>query len=237
MADLTAASSSFPTDYASSALVAANTPMAGSYGTTTVTSGRLRSLVDTSFSSAGSTALNYTYSGGGFYWQAFPAPNVSSATSMWTYYAIVDASSTDQSIRVGFDVNRGTSGPVIQCIAYSTDNTYTDVTGVVSTAYSTTTHAWLGWYYDATNLYWQCSSNGTSWTTMRTLARTNVTWLASQSDLGFVMAGTRTGGANSNNEMDNLNTGGTAPGAAAGSRSPQPTQGYPSNPVLRSFSW
>src|ERR1051325_3459862 len=159
MADLTTAISSFPTDYASAALVAATTPMAASYGTTSVTGGRLRSLVDTTFSSAGQTAENYTWSGGGFYWQAFPAANVSSATSMWTYYALFDGSSTDDSIRIGFDVNPGTAGPLIECIACSVDNTYTDVTTKTSVAYSTTDHAWLGWYYDATNVYWMRSPN------------------------------------------------------------------------------
>ena len=238
MADITTVVTSFPTDYASAALVNANTPFTLCYGTVSVTSGQLNVLCDTTFNHGGKTAENYTWNGTGFYFKPTAAPKGGASTAQHSYYAFFDASSTDDSIRAEFDINTGPATPTITAVVYSTDNTYTDVGTPVSATYvQASTHTWLGFYYDVTNLYFVRSSDGNTWVTFRTVALSLATWLTTQSDLGFVSATNRTGGSNTTSLLDNVNTGGTAPGAVAGTASPQPILGRPSNPVLSSFSW
>lgn len=235
MADITTVSTDFPTNYGSTALVNANTPFTLCYGTVTVASNALNVPSGTSFANGANTAQNYTWSGGGFYFKPVAAQESTAATNVWTYIAIVDGSSTDDSIRIGFDIDTAPATPQITCIAYAVDNTYADVgTPVTETYVVGTNHAWLGWYYDSTNVYWVRSSNGTSWTTMRTVTKTSIAFVGTQSDLGFAYVTDRTGGSAAAATLDNVNINGTAPGAVI-TASPQPNQGYPSNNVLWSF--
>ena len=245
MADLSTVVTSFPADQASLALVQANTPLVNSYGTVTVTGGQLNVLCDTTYNHGGQSALNFTWSGAGFYFKPTPAPKGGASTSQTTTPAIIDSSSSDGgSIRLEWVINTGPATPTITAYAYSVDGTYTDVSTAVSATYSSTTHAWLGWYGDATNIYYVTSSTGTTWTTFRTVARTLIPWVATEADLGFVYSTNRVGGSNTTALLDNINTGGTAPGAAAaGVRGTQPLVNYglpatqPMSAVRRASSW
>lgn len=232
MADLTTMSTAFPTNYASTALVNANTPFTGCYGTVTVASNALTVLCGTSYGNGANTAQNYTWNGTGFYFQVTPAPKGGAATAMETFCAIVDGSSTDQSIRIAWNFNLAPATPTLTAIHYNTDNTYTDPEGAVQLNYNATDHAWIGWYYDTSNQYWVTSPDGNTWTTRRTASRQ--TWLTTQTDIGYVFTTNRVSGSNTNATSDNYNTGGTAPGAVT-ARGTQPNQGYPSNNVLASF--
>lgn len=234
MADLTTVATSFPTNYGSTALVVANTPFTGSYGTVTVASGALNVVCGTSFSNSGQTANVYTWDGTGFYFQATPAPKGGSATDMSTYCAIVDGSTTDQSVRMSWVFNTSPGTPTLTATHYNADGTYTDPQGATSLTYNAAAHAWQGFYYDATTMYWVTSPDGSTWTTRRSSPRE--AWLASQADIGFVFSTNRVAGSSTNALLDNVNSGGTPPGAASGPTT-RPITGGMTQAVMRSSTW
>jgi hypothetical protein len=224
MADLTSIATAFPADQANTAAVIANTPFTNSYGTLTVTSNVLNVLCGLSFNNGAQTAEVYTWNGTGFYFKPTPAPKGGAATDMSTYCAIADGSSTDDSIRMSWIMNTAPATPTLVASHYNVDNTYSDPQGATSLTYSAVTHAWLGFYYDATNMYWVSSPDGTTWTTRRSSPRE--AWLASQADITFIYSTNRVAGSDTNALLDNVNTGGTAPGAPAGSKPTYPLVNY-----------
>jgi hypothetical protein len=212
MADISTLVQDFSTAQANTAAVAANTPFTASYGTVSFSGGQAVILCGISYGNGMQTAGVYTWNGTGFYFHPTPAPKGGAATAQETFIAIVDDSSTDDSVRVGFEFDLGPASPVMRCILFNTDNTYSDP-GTLSLTYSATNHYWLGWSYDATNVYWWASTAAGTWTQLRSAARP--AWMTTQTDLGFVISTNRVGGSNTNANLDNLNTGFTVPGASS----------------------
>ncbi|MFI5955806.1 hypothetical protein [Cryptosporangium sp. NPDC051539] len=236
MADLTTLVTDFPTNQGSLALVQANTPFTQSVGAVTVASNALTVVCATSFANAARSG-NYSWAGGGLYSKPVPAPEGTAATNQETFLAIADASSTDASIRIAYDWDLAPTTPTITAVLYSTDNTFTDVSTPVSETYSAVNHAWLGWYYDASNIYWMKSADGATWSIMRQVARSLGAWLTTQTDLNWEFSTNRVGGSNTNATLDNINTGGVAPGAGTPGPTTRPIVGGNSSAVMRASSW
>lgn len=231
MADITTVVNDFSTARANASAIALNTQFTNTYeeasGVVNFAGGLAVVRCGTIFGNGMQTADTYTWNGTGFYFKPTPAPKGGAATEMSTFCAIVNGSSTDESIRIAWNVNLATTTNNLFATVYDTDNTYTDPNGATTLTYNSTTHAWLGWYYDATNVYWVYSANGTSWTTARTKARgTWSNFLTSGSALGFAFTTNRVAGSNTNANLDNLNINGTAPGGGGGGGSTNKGAGF-----------
>ena len=227
MADITTVVEAFGTARTNAAAIAANTQFTGAYeqaaGAVNVAGGVAVVRCGTAFSNGLLTGNIYTWNGTGFYFKPTPAPKGGAATEMSTFMSIVDGSSTDGSILCGWDINTSPATPTLLATLYTVDDDYTDPTSLGTINYNSTTHAWLGWYYDATNLHWVYSSNGTTWNTHR--SEPKPAFLA-QADLRFSFSTNRVAGSNTNANLDNVNINGTAPGGGGGGGSTNKGAGF-----------
>lgn len=173
-----------------------------SYGTTVV-GGRLR----ISATNAGTGAVTYSglktaADGAGtdhfddFYFQATQVTGSGAGASAPSMSWIVSASQP-AGTRIGweYDPNAGTLNAKSQV-------GYNDAAAVALT-YSATTHAWWRVRNDGTNVTWQTSADGTTWTTRRTMA--TPAW-ANGADIQASLEAYRSTGVTDFFEVDNVNT-------------------------------
>ncbi len=213
MVDLKTPQEDFTTARVDTAAIQAATPFTNSYGTLSVSGGVMNVQCNVSYGHGAQTAENYTWDGTGIYCKPVGAPKGGAATAMETFLAISDGASTDDSVRMAFNINTAPATPTIKPILYNVDNTYSDVSGIASATYVVgTTHAWLGFSYDATRVRWWRSPDGTTWTEIGNAAKP--AWVANAT-LTFIYSTNRVAGSNTNATLDNFNINGSIPGVVA----------------------
>lgn len=215
MADLKTLVEAFGTARANVSAVQANSQFTLSYAPTATdinfASGVGNIANKTSYANGLQTSRDWSWDGTGIYLKPTAAPTISGATAMETFIAISDGTATDDSIRMAFNINTASGVNTITPVLYNVDNTYSNVSGIAAATYVPgSTHAWLGFSYDATTLHWWRSANGTTWTEFGTGA-TKPAWV-SKSTLTFSVSINRVGGSSSpNTTVDNVNINGTSP--------------------------
>lgn len=213
MVDLKTPQEAFATARADTAAVVANTVFTQAYGVLTVAGGVMTVQCGLSYANGAQTARTYTWDGSAVYMKPVGAPKGGAATAMETFLAICDGASTDDSVRMGFNIDTGPTTPTITPILYNVDNTYTNVAGIAPTTYVVgSTHAWLAMSYDATNVKWWRSADAATWTSMGTAAKP--AWVGGAA-LTLAYTTNRVAGSNTNATLDNLNINGTSPYTAA----------------------
>ncbi|MFF8589958.1 hypothetical protein ACF061_00720 [Streptomyces sp. NPDC015220] len=141
-----------------------------SYGGVTETGGRARVPCATGYAGY-QTAYSWTLAGATFYVKVVTTPAKSTATTAYCG-VYVNAPDYDTSgTRIGFTVNAVTGMLRMQSDTAGTDPSAVEIT------YSATTHAFLRLREDGSNVYWDTSPDGTTWTNRRTLA--TPAWVAS----------------------------------------------------------
>lgn len=113
-------------------------------------------------------------------------------TSAWVFSA-----GQDPGTHVGFLGDRTTGN-----LFFMSRVGYVDA-GALSVTLSPTTHAWWRLRISGGNLVWETSSDGTSWTTQRTLA--TPAWLSAATDCKLLLESHRNDGTDNFSEFDNLN--------------------------------
>ena len=142
-----------------------------SYGSVSETGGRARVPCDTGFSGY-QTAYSWTLAGASFFVKIPTVPAASTATE--AYCGVLVNSGTDGT-RIGFTV-KAPGGGVLRM---QSDSGYFDGAAVEIT-YDPVNHAFLRLREDGTNVYWDTSPDGTTWTNRRTLA--SPAWIATAVD-------------------------------------------------------
>ncbi|MER5843713.1 hypothetical protein ABT099_26160 [Streptomyces prasinus] len=167
-----------------------------SYGGTAVVGGRAR--VPCTLDYAGcQTAYAWTLAGASFFVQVptVPAPGGAAAEA----YSAVTVQGSVEGTRVGFIINM-VSG-LLRCVS---ETGYWDDAAVEIT-YSPVAHLFLRLREDGTNLYWDTSPDGVTWTNRRTLA--TPAWIPTEVDTcALDMSAHRDGGTGDYVEYDLFNT-------------------------------
>jgi hypothetical protein len=132
-----------------------------SYGGTAIVGGRVRVPCTTGYAGC-QTGYAWSLAGASFYVQVPTAPAAGGAT-VEAYFAVTVQGSA-AGTRVGFSMNAVTGK-----LRLVSETDYWDDAAVELT-YDPVTHLWLRMREDGTNLYWDTSPNGTTWTNHRTLA-------------------------------------------------------------------
>ena len=169
-----------------------------SYGGVSETGGRAR--VPCTTTPAGyATGFSWTFGGSSLYVKVPTIPAASTATTA-TCSVFVDAPDVATSgLRVGFTIKA-----VAGMLRMQSDSGFTDASAV-EIAYSATTHAFLRLREDGTNVYWDTSPDGTTWTNRRTLA--SPAWIAASAEQCAVeMTASRDAGTADFAEFDLFNT-------------------------------
>lgn len=115
------------------------------------------------------TAYSWTLAGASFYVAVTTVPAASTATEAYAS-VFVNApgigvpGGPQEGYRIGFVINTVTG--LLRC---KNDTGYFDA-GAVDITYNATTHKFLRLREDGTNVYWDTSPDGTTWTNRRTLA-------------------------------------------------------------------
>lgn len=166
-----------------------------SYGGVTETGGRAR--IPCGLGYAGyQTAYAWTLAGATVYVQLATVPTAGEATE--AYCGLLVNSGTDGT-RLGFIYNAVTG--LLRC---TNETGYYDPDSVNLT-YDPVAHKWLSLREDGTNLYWDTSPDGTTWTNRRTLA--TPAWVTTGSDTcALDMSAHRDAGTPDYAEWDNFNT-------------------------------
>ncbi|MEU6768525.1 hypothetical protein ABZ916_39205 [Streptomyces sp. NPDC046853] len=180
-----------------------------SYGGATETGGKARVPCTTGFAGY-QTAYSWTFAGASLYVKVPTRPAASTATE--AYCGVLVNSGTDGT-RIGFTIN--VIAGLLRC---KNDVGYFDG-AVVEIAYNATTMAFLRLREDGTNVYWDTSPDGTTWTNRRTLA--TPAWVtAGINTCALDMSAHRDAGTNDYAEYDFFNTlsdGAVYTGTATGS--------------------
>jgi hypothetical protein len=167
-----------------------------SYGGTAVAAGRARVPCTTGYAGC-QTAYAWTLAGATLFVQMPTTPSAAGATA--EAYAAVMVQGNIEGTRVGFSVNKVTN--VLRMVS---ETDYWDDNAVTLT-YSATTHAFLRLREDGTNLYWDTSPDGSTWTNRRTLA--TPAWIATNIDTcALDMSAHRDAGTGDYAEFDLVNT-------------------------------
>ena len=167
-----------------------------SYGGVTETGGRARVPCVAGAYAGYQTAYSWTLAGASFYVKVVTTPAVSGATE--AYCGVLVNSGVDGT-RIGFIINSVTGQ-----LKMSSESGYFDP-GAVTITYSATTHAFLRLREDGTNVYWDTSPDGTTWTNRRTLA--SPAWIATAIDVcALDMSAHRDTGPTDYAEYDLFNT-------------------------------
>lgn len=181
-----------------------------SYGGTAVVGGRARVPCTTAYAGC-QTGYAWTLAGAGFFVQVPTVPAVSTATV--EAYAAVMVQGVVEGTRVGFSINAVTGQ-----IRFASEVDYWDDDAVVLT-YDPVAHLFLRLTEDGTNLLWDTSPDGTTWTNRRTLA--TPTWIDTDIDVcALDMSAHRDAGTADVAEFDLFNTlsnGAVYTGTATGS--------------------
>ena len=181
-----------------------------SFGTRSVTGGRLRIACDTGFSAAQSDNI-YELTGSKVLVQVFPPALGGATTDCLAEMFVVSATGgTD----AGFSLNLVTG-----ILSFLDRVGFSDASPTTVT-YSSTTHRW--WKLERTggNLIWSTSPDGDTWTTRRT--STAPAW-SSGTTLAVNLLCHRNNGTNDFGEFDNFNVATVSGALLAGSGSTAPT--------------
>jgi hypothetical protein len=142
-----------------------------SYGGVTETGGRARVPCTTGFAGL-QTAYSWTMAGASLFVKVASVPAASTATEAYCGVLVNgDASGT----RIGFTIKA-----VGNLLRMQNDTGYFDATAVEIT-YDPVNHAFLRLREDGTNVYWDTSPDGSTWTNQRTLA--SPAWIATALDV------------------------------------------------------
>lgn len=141
-----------------------------SYGGVTETAGQARVPCGTGFAGY-QTAYSWTLAGATFFVKVVTVPTAGAATEC--YCGVLVNSGTDGT-RIGYTINTVTG--LLRC---KNDTGYFDP-DVVEIAYDPVAHAFLRLREDGSNVYWDTSPDGTTWTNRRTLA--SPAWIAAAVD-------------------------------------------------------
>lgn len=134
-----------------------------SYGGVTETGGQAHVPCTTDYAGY-QTAYSWTLAGASFFVKVTAVPAASTATEAYCG-VLVNAPDVETSgVRIGFTINTVTG--LLRC---KNDTGYFDP-DVVEITYNAVTHAFLRLREDGTNVYWDTSPDGTTWTNRRTLA-------------------------------------------------------------------
>lgn len=142
------------------------------------------------------TGRSWTLAGASVYLKFVTRPAASTGTDVsWNFLV---TSSTDGT-EIGFKYNAVTAKLRMQSNVAYFDGAALEI------AYSATTHLWLRLREDGTNVYWDTSPDGTTWTNRRTLA--TPAWVTSSIDTTALdIYGYRDAGTTDFAEFDNVNT-------------------------------
>ena len=166
-----------------------------SYGGVTETGGRARVPCTTGFAGY-QTAYSWTLAGASFFVKVPTVPAASTATE--AYCGILVNSGIDGT-RIGFTIKA-----VGNLLRMQSDSGYFDG-GAVEITYDPVAHAFLRLREDGTNVYWDTSPDGTTWTNRRTLA--SPAWIATAIDqCALDMGAHRDAGTDDYAEYDLFNT-------------------------------
>lgn len=183
-----------------------------SYGGVTETGGRARVPCTASYAGY-QTAYSWTLTGAAFYVAVLTVPAASTATEAYASVFVNAGDVATSGVRIGFVINTVTG-----LLKFSSETGYFDA-GAVTVTYSAITHKFLRLREDGTNIYWDTSPDGTTWTNRRTLA--TPAWVTASVDTcALDLSAHRDAGTNDVAEYDLFNTlsnGAVFTGTAAGS--------------------
>ncbi|MPY47146.1 hypothetical protein [Streptomyces acidicola] len=166
-----------------------------SYGGVTETGGKARVPCGTGFAGY-QTAYSWTLAGASFFVKVVTVPTAGAATEC---YCGVLVNSGIDGTRIGFTINA-----VANLLRCKNDTGYFDP-DVVEIPYDPVAHAFLRLREDGTNVYWDTSPDGSTWTNRRTLA--SPAWIATTIDAcALDMSAHRDAGTVDNAEYDFFNT-------------------------------
>lgn len=167
-----------------------------SYGGTSVVGGRARVPCTTGYAGC-QTAYAWTLAGATLFMQVPTAPSATGAT-VESYFAVTVQGAT-AGTRVGFSMN-AVNG-LLRCVS---EVDYWDDTAVELT-YDPVAHLFLRIREDGTNLHWDTSPDGTTWTNRRSLA--TPAWIVADAEAcALDMSAHRDAGTADFAEFDLVNT-------------------------------
>ncbi|GHD70195.1 hypothetical protein GCM10010317_076990 [Streptomyces mirabilis] len=133
------------------------------YGGVTESGGRAHVPCGTGYAGY-QTAYSWTMAGATFFVAVTTVPAASTATEAYASVFVNAPDIATSGIRVGFVINTVTG-----LLKFSSETGYYDP-GAVTVTYNATTHKFLRLREDGTNVYWDTSPDGSTWTNQRTLA-------------------------------------------------------------------
>jgi hypothetical protein len=134
-----------------------------SYGGVTESAGKAHVPCTTGYAGY-QTAYSWTLAGAAFYLAVTTVPAASTATEAYASIFVNAPDIVTSGIRIGFVINTVTG-----LLKFSSETAYFDA-GATTVTYSAVTHEFLRLREDGTNVYWDTSPDGTTWTNRRTLA-------------------------------------------------------------------
>ncbi|MFE7906476.1 hypothetical protein [Streptomyces albogriseolus] len=167
-----------------------------SYGGVTETGGRARVPLVAGAYAGYQTGRAWTLAGASIYLKTPTLPAASTGTDVGVHFMIT---SPVEGTGIGFKINRVTNKLRMQ-----SNVDYFDA-GAVELTYDAVNHLWLRLREDGTNVYWDTSPNGSTWTNRRTLA--TPAWVTAAVDQCAVdLFCYRDAGVTDYAEYDNVNT-------------------------------
>ncbi|WP_406227341.1 hypothetical protein [Streptomyces anthocyanicus] len=167
-----------------------------SYGGVSIVAGRARVPLVAGAYAGFQTGRAWTLAGAAIYLKLASRPAASTGTDVSQNFMVT---SPTAGTGIGFKYNAVTSKLRMQ-----SNVDYYDATAVEIT-YSATDHLWLRLREDGTNIYWDTSPNGSTWTNRRTLA--TPAWVTEAIDgCALDLFCFRDAGATDFAEFDNVNT-------------------------------
>lgn len=167
-----------------------------SYGGVTETGGRARVPLVAGAYAGYQTGRAWTLAGATVYLKTPTLPAVSTGTDVGVHFMVT---SNVDGTAIGFKINRVTG-----MLRMQSNVAYYDA-AAVEIAYSAVTHLWLRLREDGTNVYWDTSPDGTTWTNRRTLA--TPAWVTAAVDTcALDLFCYRDAGVTDFAEYDNVNT-------------------------------
>lgn len=135
-----------------------------SYGGANETGGQARVPCVAGVYAGYQTAYSWTFAGASIFMKVVTVPAADTATEAYCGVLINAPDIATSGVRIGFTINAVTG-----MLRMQSDTGYFDA-GAVEITYNPTTHAFLRLSEDGTNVYWDTSPDGTTWTNRRTLA-------------------------------------------------------------------
>ncbi|MFE6597233.1 hypothetical protein ACFU9O_02340 [Streptomyces albidoflavus] len=167
-----------------------------SYGGATETGGRARVPCAAGVYAGYQTGRAWTLVGASVYLKLVTLPAASTGTDVSANFLVTSATAGTS---IGFKYNAVTSKLRLQANVAYYDGAAIELT------YSPTDHLWLRLREDGTNVYWDTSPNGSTWTNRRTLA--TPTWITEAIDtVALDLYAYRDAGTTDYVEWDNVNT-------------------------------